>query len=90
MIQKILVIGQAPPKQFQKVPYDTTMIYSWLQEVDVTKDEAQEIFDWEAVYDKFPGYDKGAHAVPTPEEMEYYWEMTLRDKVIDSRKIWVL
>lgn len=90
-MKEILVIGQAPPAVDQKVPYDTTMIYNWLEEIGISKEEAQDIFEWEAVYDKFPGYDKkGSHNVPTQEEMEYHWENSLKEKVMKYNKIWIL
>ena len=90
MIRKILVIGQAPPAQKQEVPYDTTQLYNWLSELGVSKSEAQDMFEWSAVYDKFPGYDKGSHAVPTWYEMEDYWETKLKYKVEDAQQIWIL
>lgn len=88
---KILVIGQAPPAIKQGVPYDTTMMYEWLEEVGIDKQKAQEMFEWEAVYDQFPGRDKyGKHLHPTKEQMKEYWKSSLREKVIASDKIWVL
>lgn len=91
MQSKILVIGQAPPAVKQGVPYDTTMLYDWLSEIGITKEQAQFLFEWEAVYDRFPGFTKsGAHAVPTEAMMDLYWRNTLGKKVLECNKIWVV
>src|SRR6185312_4933999 len=55
--KKILIIGQAKPAVEQEYPYDTTMLYSWLKEQGISKLHAQHIFEFEAVYQEFPGYD---------------------------------
>lgn len=88
---KILVIGQAPPAQKQEYPYDTTQLYDWLKEVGVSKEKAQEMFEWEAVYNKFPGYEKnGAHKKPSIEQMDKHWSDELSYKVANFQKIWLL
>ena len=87
---KILIIGQAPPAVKQGVPYDTTQLYDWLKEVGVDKDAAQELFDFDAVYDKFPGFANGGHAIPTKEQMEDYWKRSLKEKVVNHQKIWIV
>jgi len=89
-IQKILVIGQALPAVKQKYPYDTTMFYDWLIECGVSKEKAQEIFDFEAVYNKFPGFAQGGgHKVPTVEQMDEHWP-ELESKLKSSDKVWIL
>lgn len=91
MSTKILIIGQAPPAVSQSLPYDTTMLYDWFAEVNVSKERAQELFDFDAVYDKFPGFDsKGGHLKPNKEQMEDYWNRELKDKVENCRAILVL
>lgn len=89
---KILIIGQAPPNQDQVVPYDTTMLYEWFDEIGISKDQAQNLFDFDAVYNKFPGYnDNGkGHKVPTQEQMEQYYEESLKYKVEAANKIIIL
>lgn len=89
-MQKILIIGQAPPAVKQKYPYDTTMLYDWLKECNITVDEAQELFEFEAVSNKFPGFGKGGHKLPSQEDMDNHWKETLREKVVNSQKIWIL
>lgn len=90
-MNKILVIGQAPPAVKQTIPYDTTMLYDWLKEVNVNKETALEIFTFDAVYDKFPGFNsKGGHNIPSIEQMEDYWERELKSKVINHDKIWIV
>lgn len=87
---KILVIGQAPPAKEQKVPYDTTMLYDWFLECGITKEQAQEIFDFDAIYNKFPGYDEnGGHKIPTEEQMNEYWPV-LEKKLSKASKVLVL
>ncbi len=88
---KILVIGQAPPAVKQRVPYDTTMFYDWLSAIGISQDEAQNLFEFEAVYNKFPGYDsKGGHNPPTPAQMDEHWKNTLEAKVQAAEKVWLL
>lgn len=90
-MRRILVIGQAPPAVKQKVPYDTTMLYDWLAEVGIDKNEAQNLFEWEAMYDKFPGRDdQGNHLVPTEAQMNEHWDNILETKVQDAEKVWLL
>lgn len=91
MNTKILIIGQAPPAMSQLLPYDTTMLYDWFLEVGVSKEKAQGLFDFDAVYDKFPGFDsKGGHLKPTKEQMEDYWNRELKNKVENCKAILVL
>jgi len=87
---KILIIGQAPPSVNQRVPYDTTMLYEMLEWVDITKEDAQNIFEFDAVYNKFPGWEDGKHRIPTKLEMEWYWEQELEEKVQLADKIILL
>ena len=82
MERRNLIIGQALPAVKQEYPYDTTMLYDWLNEVGISKEEAQNIFEFDAVYDKFPVFDsKGGHLKPTKDQMEEYYERSLRDKI---------
>lgn len=88
---KILIIGQAPPSVNQRVPYDTTMLYEILEWVDITKEDAQNIFEFDAVYNKFPGYGPNKeHLKPTQEQMDFYWEQELEEKVQLADKIILL
>lgn len=88
---KTLIIGQAPPAVAQGVPYDTTMLYDWLNEIGVSKDEAQNLFDFDAVYDQFPGFDStGGHKKPSKEQMDEYWERSLEMKIILSDRVILL
>lgn len=84
---KILIIGQASPAVKQGVPYDSTMLYEWFNELGISKEKAQELFDFDAVYDKFPGRDGGGHKKPTEAQMEDYWQRSLKDKVLSHNKI---
>lgn len=89
--KRILIIGQAPPAVQQGVPYDTTMLYDWFNEVGISKEEAQNIFLFDAVYDRFPGFDiKGGHLKPSKIQMEEYYERSLRDKIENCKSILVL
>lgn len=89
---KILVIGQAPPAQKQTVPYDTTLLYTWLEEIGISKEHAQHIFEWEAVCPVFVGrYENGSgHRTPPHKMMYDHWKACLEEKVITANKIWVL
>lgn len=89
-MNKILVIGQAPPAVTQAVPYDTTLFYDMLSWVGISKEQAQEIFEFEAVYNQFPGYDANGHKKPTKDQMDKHWDETLQTKVIMAKKIIIL
>lgn len=91
MKTKTLIIGQAPSAATQSLPYDTTLLYSWLEEVGISKEAAQDIFEFEAIYNKFPGFDaNGGHLKPTIEQMNEHWDEVLETKVQLADKIWVL
>jgi uracil-DNA glycosylase len=67
------------------------MLYEWLEECGVSMEQAQDIFDFDAVYDKFPGYNvKGGHATPTYEQMLEYYNRSLREKITKYNKIIIL
>jgi len=91
MPNKILIIGQAPPEQKQKLPYDTTMLYNWFEEVGIKKSDAKDTFEFDAVYDKFPGKDaSGNHIQPSLKEMNEYFNRSLKQKISNHDKIIVL
>lgn len=86
-----MILGQAPPAVKQSVPYDTTMLYDWLELVGISKEDAQKQFIFEAVYDKFPGYDdKGGHKKPTFVQFKEYWSRSLEDTFNSCDKVIVL
>lgn len=88
---KILLIGQAKPAVEQEYPYSTTMLYDWLQECGISKEQAQDMFEFEAVYNKFPGRDpNGDHLKPTREQMDQHWDSTLETKIQMAEKIILL
>lgn len=86
----ILIIGQAPPAVKQAVPYDTTLLYTMLEWVGITKDQAQTMFEFEAMTGTFPGKGKSGHLKPTPAAMREHYENVLRSKIICADKIIVL
>lgn len=91
MNNKILIIGQAPANVEQKLPYDTTMLYDWLNEIGISKDQSQELFIFDAVYNKFPGFNKnGGHKKPSWEQFVEYWTMSLKQKTEECKSIIVL
>ena len=89
-MNKILIIGQAPPAVKQSVPYDTTLLYEMLEWVDITKEDAQNIFEFDAVYGEFPGWENGGHRIPTKLEMDYYWDNVLEEKIQCADKVLIL
>lgn len=88
--KKILIIGQAPPAVEQKVPYDTTMLYVMLSWAGVSMHQAQDMFEFDACSDKFPGFGENSHKVPTVEEFNAYMDKSLFKKISDADKIIVL
>ena len=90
-MDKILIIGQAPPAQKQLLPYDTTMLYDWFEQLGISKNDALDMFLFDAVYDKFPGYNSnGGHLKPNEQQMEDYWKRGLKQKVGKCKAILVL
>jgi hypothetical protein len=90
-MKKLLVIGQAPPSQKQEVPYDTTLLYDWFGECGITKEEAQDLFEFDAVSDKFPGFaEGGGHLVPSLGDMQRHMQSKLRYKIEEAESIIVL
>lgn len=92
-MDKILIIGQAPPSPstFQDVPYSTTMLFDWLKEVGISKETAVSLFDFEAIYNEFPGFDaNGGHLKPSKEQMDKHWTDTLETKIQLADKVWIL
>ena len=87
-MKKILIIGQAPPAVKQDVPYDTTLLYVMLSWVGISKEKAQEIFDFEAMTDTFPGHSstRNGHAVPSYFVMEVYYNNILEEKIKTTEK----
>lgn len=86
-MNKILIIGQAPAYAKQTVPYDTTMLYDWLSECGISKSHAQNIFEFEAVSNTFPGFNQMGHKKPSSEEVAKHWpileaKLQLADRVL--------
>lgn len=90
MSTKILIIGQAPPAVKQKLPYDTTLLYDMLAWVDITKEQAQDIFEFDALSDKFPGFDTSGHIIPPLQEIMKHYREVLKPKIDEAEKIIVL
>lgn len=90
--KKILIVGQSLPAVKQKLPYDTTMLYEWLKELNITKEEAQSLFEFDAVYGYgFLGFNSdGSHKLPTQEDKDKYWSEVLKKKVQETDKIWIV
>lgn len=89
-MKKILVIGQAPPAVKQTYPYDTTYFYEWLSWCNVTKLEAQDRFDFDAMTDKFPGHGANGHLLPSESEMLNYFNTVLKQKIENVDKVLIL
>ena len=90
MNTKILIIGQAPPAVKQTLPYDTTMLYDMFSWVGITKEKAQELFEFEAMVDFFTGHSESGHLKPTMDQMKEYYERALKEKISKSDKVIVL
>jgi len=82
MSKKILIIWQAPALKKQVFPYDTTMLYDWLNEIWVSKEKAISICEFEAMTNKKPKISKsGWHLAPWKKEMTNYYELVLKEKI---------
>ncbi len=89
-MNKILIIGQAPPAVKQEFPYDTTLLYDILGWVGISKEQAQEMFEFEAMTDKFPGHGANGHLKPSRSEIGRYYFAVLSDKISKAKKVIVL
>lgn len=91
-MKKILIIGQAPPSPttYQEVPYSTTLLYDMLGWVGITKERAQDMFEFEAMTDKFPGYGASGHKPPSKAEALYHYSHVLIHKIANADKIILL
>lgn len=87
---KILIIGQAPPAVKQLLPYDTTLLYEMLSWVGIDKNKAQELFEFEAMTDKFPGKTNNGHAKPSVIEMNHHYHFVLKQKIEDCKGVLIL
>lgn len=92
MSNKILIIGQAPPAQAQKVPYDTTMLYDWLALAgsEINKNNANDRCDFFAVCDVFTGFGDGGHLPPNLQQMTECYERYLRQQIAMHQRIWIV
>lgn len=74
-MKKILIIGQAPPAKPQEIPYDSTMLYDWLSEIGITKEQAQHLFIFEALVPAFTGRNNtnSGHKRPTKDIVLAHW-----------------
>lgn len=90
MNTNILIIGQAPPAVKQALPYDTTMLYDWFDLCGISKDKAQNMFEFDAMVGEFTGYDSSGHRKPNEQEMSVHYQDVLVDKILKAEKIILL
>lgn len=90
--RKILIIGQSLPAVAQTVPYDTTLLFDWLEEAGISKEQAINMFEFEAVYGYgFLGHTKnGGHKIPNKKQMSLYFENVLRSKLENFDRVWII
>lgn len=86
-MKKILIIGQAPPVKEQKVPYDSTLLYEMLSWVGITKEQAQDMFEFEAVSPTLRGVKNGNHLKPLKHEIHNHVVTVLGAKMKEADKI---
>jgi len=90
-MKKILIIWQAPALKKQIFPYDTTMLYNWFEKIWLSKEEAVEFCDFEAMTNKKPKIWKNWwHLAPWKKEMTEYYNSVLKEKIKNSDKILLL
>lgn len=90
MNRKIVLIGQAPPVQAQEIPYDTTMLYTWLAEIGITIDMAQDLFVFTAISGTLRGVKNGAHMLPLKKDMELQYGMVIKPLLAKHTKVILL
>lgn len=74
MIHKktILFIGQALPKQKDRIPYGKTRLYSWFEKVGWSKEQILAVAEFDAVMSVFPGRGKnGRDRMPTHDDVKH-------------------
>lgn len=89
-MNKILIIGQALPAVKQTSPYDTTLLYDMLSWVGIDKEQAQKMFEFDAVCNEFTGHGQNGHLKPTQAQMNKHWDESLETKVQCADKVWLL
>jgi len=90
-MEKILIIGQAPPLKSQAVPYDSTLLYTMLDWAGISKEQAQDMFDFEAVTSEFPGLNKSnGHKPPSLRSMYDHWDSGLHKKFCAADRVLIL
>jgi len=65
-----LTIGQAPPLKKYPIPLLGTRLYQWLEKIDVPKEKAMSLFDFDALADSYPGKSSKGHKVPSNKQIE--------------------
>lgn len=89
-MEKILVIGQAPPAKQQAVPYDSTLLYNWLEEIGITQAQAGQMFEFLAMVDAFPGSAKNGHKKPKIKDMDRHFFREISPRLKDGTKVILL
>ena len=71
MSKEILFIGQALPEKPAKYPFARSRLYKWLESIEISKEKALEISEFNAILDYFPGKLGKADRTPSWKDIEH-------------------
>lgn len=81
-MKKILIIGQAPSVRKEGIPFEKTLLYEMLGWVGISKEQAQETFEFESCI--------AIQAMPTVALMRDYYQDVLKTKIAAADHIIIL
>jgi uracil-DNA glycosylase len=64
-MKRVVIIGQAPPREPAVVPFGRTRLYEWLQRIGIDQEAAQRDIGFAALVREFPGSKGGSHLAPS-------------------------
>lgn len=70
--RKAIIIGQAPPRKLDDIPFKKTRLYKWFLKVGITPDELLQICTFEALIDFFPGNGNKGDNKPTMKQINQH------------------
>jgi uracil-DNA glycosylase len=85
-MNKIVIIGQALPAKEQTLPYDSTMLYDWLAECGVCKQQAQEMFIFTSIGGELRGVKNGSHLLPLKQQKDTQYTDVVLPLILENKK----
>jgi uracil-DNA glycosylase len=64
-----IFIGQAPPEKNYDIPFAKTRLYDWFEQCGLDKNSLLNLFEFDALVDKFPGKKNKQHLEPSEKDI---------------------